>query len=245
MRAGLSKNLQCWQWPQSLSMTKPRRKSKQAACLRARASLRARVTRARVSPFVCSRARCVGASVRSADWIAACVRAWCPRLRSVLPFSRSHPIHADVEAFGAPRSPVATSAARRSHASLRALDPMVTLSRSCVVALIALSTCALSACARKKTDSAAPELVCTPDDASGCERLARRYLTGEKVGRDVAKAAELFGVGCAAGLAASGYDLGVLHASGEGLPMDLKKAAGLYERACERGLAEACTNLGG
>jgi localization factor PodJL len=72
--------------------------------------------------------------------------------------------------------------------------------------------------------------------------IAGRYLEGQGVGQDMAKAAYWYGLAAAQGLAPAQYRLATLYELGRGVPKDLKTAGSWYERAAMRGNVKAMHN---
>jgi TPR repeat protein len=97
------------------------------------------------------------------------------------------------------------------------------------------------------TDYAA---LCDKGQGEACNALALAYHDGRGVTQDLAKAAELYGKACTAGLGAGCQNLGDLHAQSNGdlarqqARVAWSKAANLYRRACDAGALELCVNLG-
>lgn len=72
--------------------------------------------------------------------------------------------------------------------------------------------------------------------------IAGRYLEGQGIGQDMAKAAYWYGQAAEQGLAAAQYRLATLYELGRGVPKNLATALGWYERAAMRGNVKAMHN---
>ena len=72
--------------------------------------------------------------------------------------------------------------------------------------------------------------------------VATRYLNGENVKLDYAKAAYWYGKAAASGLAPAQYRMATLYERGKGVALDLKTAASWYERAAAAGNVKAMHN---
>ncbi len=72
--------------------------------------------------------------------------------------------------------------------------------------------------------------------------VATRYLNGENVGQDYAKAAYWYGKAAATGLAPAQYRMATLYERGKGVNLDLKSALAWYERAAALGNVKAMHN---
>jgi hypothetical protein len=94
-------------------------------------------------------------------------------------------------------------------------------------------------------DIAGPqEAACASGDAGACRVLGLMYETGQGVGRDPLRAAELYERACDGGQLAGCTDLGLLLDSGTGVNRDRGRAAELFRRACDGGEPLACDVLG-
>ncbi|MEO6610244.1 MAG: peptidoglycan-binding protein [Aestuariivirga sp.] len=80
------------------------------------------------------------------------------------------------------------------------------------------------------------------DDPQAQFVVATRYLNGENVKLDYAKAAYWYGKAAASGLAPAQYRMATLYERGKGVPLDLKTAASWYERAAAAGNVKAMHN---
>jgi len=83
---------------------------------------------------------------------------------------------------------------------------------------------------------------CAAGEARGCAALGSRYLKGDGVARDPARALALYQRACAAGQRCA--VVGGMVLEGLGTAADPTAAAGWLERACEQGEPEGCGNLG-
>ena len=72
--------------------------------------------------------------------------------------------------------------------------------------------------------------------------VATRYLNGENVAQDYAKAAYWYGKASATGLAPAQYRMATLYERGKGVNLDLKSALSWYERAAALGNVKAMHN---
>jgi localization factor PodJL len=79
-------------------------------------------------------------------------------------------------------------------------------------------------------------------DAEAQFVVATRYLNGENVKLDYAKAAYWYGKAAASGLAPAQYRMATLYERGKGVELDLKTAASWYERAAALGNVKAMHN---
>ncbi len=79
-------------------------------------------------------------------------------------------------------------------------------------------------------------------DAEAQFVVATRYLNGENVTVDYAKAAYWYGKAAASGLAPAQYRMATLYERGKGVNLDLKMAASWYERAAAQGNVKAMHN---
>lgn len=78
-----------------------------------------------------------------------------------------------------------------------------------------------------------------------CNELGARYLAGEGVPRDPARARQLFERACEGGEIGACFNLAHLfHTGAEGVSVDLALAARYYDRACTGNDMGACSNLG-
>jgi localization factor PodJL len=82
----------------------------------------------------------------------------------------------------------------------------------------------------------------TSGDAQAQFVVATRYLNGENVKQDFAKAAYWYGKAAAAGLAPAQYRVATLYERGKGVNLDLKTAAAWYEQAASLGNVKAMHN---
>lgn len=85
---------------------------------------------------------------------------------------------------------------------------------------------------------------CDAGVASDCYALGARYLRGEQVSRDSARAAQLFEKACVGGDAKGCLNIAVLRENGEGIAKDLAGAAAAYQKACDAKIGLACYGLG-
>jgi TPR repeat protein len=107
-------------------------------------------------------------------------------------------------------------------------------SASVVTIGVALGTC---------SDVPLCETECDAGSADRCRRLAATYAKGEGVGRDEARATELYERACDMNDPSACVFAGQMHEYAHGVPKDVAKAARLYERACDAGWAAGCYNL--
>jgi len=87
------------------------------------------------------------------------------------------------------------------------------------------------------------EEACDRQEGAKCFQLARQYTLGEKVPKDLSRAASLFEKGCRAGHAHSCTALGSLLWMGQGVPQDRTVAQQLWKHACKNGSQDACSLL--
>ena len=84
---------------------------------------------------------------------------------------------------------------------------------------------------------------CKQGNVEGCFQLARLYVLGEGVDRDMGLGASLFEKACRAGENKSCTALGSLYWMGTGVPVDRKLAIALWKHACKGGNEKACELL--
>ena len=84
---------------------------------------------------------------------------------------------------------------------------------------------------------------CKQGKVEGCFQLARLYVLGEGVNRDMGLGASLFEKACRAGENKSCTALGSLYWMGTGVPVDKKLAIALWKHACKGGNVKACDLL--
>jgi serine/threonine protein kinase len=103
-----------------------------------------------------------------------------------------------------------------------------------------IKTTAAKAATKKTSTSNAT----TPEaeKKSGLYRQALRYLKGEGVGKDTAKAAEYFRNACEGGDPRGCVGLGLLHLKGQSVDKDPEKSLHLFSQSCNDGNAEGCYN---
>ncbi len=85
---------------------------------------------------------------------------------------------------------------------------------------------------------------CDDGDASACGVLGLEFEVGERVPRDIARAAGLYGQACELGDMEACTILGSLYHTGQGVTRDLARAVSLHERACDGGEMMGCESLG-
>jgi localization factor PodJL len=83
----------------------------------------------------------------------------------------------------------------------------------------------------------------TAGDAAAAFEVASRYAEGDRVPKDLAKAAEWYGRAAEGGVAVAQYRLGSLYERGQGVGKDLAKAVVWYQRAADQGNVNAMHNL--
>ena len=84
---------------------------------------------------------------------------------------------------------------------------------------------------------------CKKGKVEGCFQLARLYVLGEGVTRDMGLGASLFEKACRAGENKSCTALGSLYWMGTGVQVDRKLAIALWNHACKGGNSKACDLL--
>ena len=84
---------------------------------------------------------------------------------------------------------------------------------------------------------------CKQGKVEGCFQLARLYVLGEGVTRDMGLGASLFEKACRAGENKSCTALGSLYWMGTGVSVDKKLAIALWNHACKGGNSKACELL--
>jgi TPR repeat protein len=84
---------------------------------------------------------------------------------------------------------------------------------------------------------------CEDGTLRSCYVLGARYVKGDGVARDPARAAPLLARACEGGLAGACLDLGELYATGAGVPVDAAHARTLYDKACRGGEPFACERM--
>ena len=80
-------------------------------------------------------------------------------------------------------------------------------------------------------------------DAAAAFEIATRYADGDRVAKDLAKAAEWYQRAAEGGVAVAQYRLGSLYERGQGVAKDLTKAVNWYQRAADQGNVNAMHNL--
>ncbi len=85
---------------------------------------------------------------------------------------------------------------------------------------------------------------CQKGDTQSCGSLGLLYEAGTVVGKDLTRAAGLYGQACEGGYPPSCAKLGFLTQMGTGTPKDLARAVELYARACTAVETNGCDNLG-
>jgi TPR repeat protein len=85
---------------------------------------------------------------------------------------------------------------------------------------------------------------CNGTRVGACFNSAERYLKGDGVPKDEARAAVLYELGCNGGDPYACVGLGVLKEEGRGVAKDEPAAAALYARGCERDIGKGCGLLG-
>lgn len=88
------------------------------------------------------------------------------------------------------------------------------------------------------------EEACEAGDTGACRVLGLMYETGQGVGRDPARAAELYQRACDGGQLSGCTDVALLYDTGSGVNRDRDRAVELYRRACDGGEPLACDLLG-
>jgi hypothetical protein len=84
---------------------------------------------------------------------------------------------------------------------------------------------------------------CEDGTLRACHVLGARYVKGDGVARDPARAAPLLARACEGDLAGACLDLAELYASGSGVAADAARARTLYDKACRLGEPFACERL--
>jgi hypothetical protein len=84
---------------------------------------------------------------------------------------------------------------------------------------------------------------CEDGTLRSCYVLGARYVKGDGVARDPARAAPLLTRACEGGLAGACLDLAELYATGSGVAVDAARARTLYEKSCRLGEPFACERL--
>ncbi|HEU5359724.1 MAG TPA: tetratricopeptide repeat protein, partial [Candidatus Deferrimicrobiaceae bacterium] len=74
--------------------------------------------------------------------------------------------------------------------------------------------------------------------------LAERYMKGEGVEKDVAKAEQWYRKAAEKGVADAQSTLGKMYRNGEGVPKNSDEAAKWYRKAAEQGVSDAQSTLG-
>jgi FOG: TPR repeat, SEL1 subfamily len=80
-------------------------------------------------------------------------------------------------------------------------------------------------------------------EESADQDLGRLFETGQRVSKDLTKAAELYQKAADQGYALAQNNLGWLYENGWGVSKDLSKAAELYKKAADQGNQHAIANL--
>jgi TPR repeat protein len=88
------------------------------------------------------------------------------------------------------------------------------------------------------------QTACERGEASACSVLALMFETGERVSRDLERAAELYGRACELDDMEACTILGSMYHRGEGVTRDLARAVSLHERSCDGGEPIGCESLG-
>jgi TPR repeat protein len=89
-----------------------------------------------------------------------------------------------------------------------------------------------------------PQRVRDQGDAAAQYNLGLRYLTGDRVVKDLTKAVELFQEAADQGLADAQHVLGLCYALGDGVAKDSTKAVELFQKAADQGHEDAQCSLG-
>lgn len=87
------------------------------------------------------------------------------------------------------------------------------------------------------------ETECDAGSADRCRRLAATYATGQGVGKDEARATELYERACDMSDPSACVFAGQMYEYAHGVPKDDARAARLYERSCDVGWTAGCYNL--
>ncbi len=80
-------------------------------------------------------------------------------------------------------------------------------------------------------------------DAAAAFEVAARYADGDRIAKDLGKAAEWYQRAAEGGVAVAQYRLGSLYERGQGVAKDLTKAVDWYQRAADQGNVNAMHNL--
>ena len=113
------------------------------------------------------------------------------------------------------------------------------------LAIVILTSGALGLCScqSREADAQVYRKACDAGSPEACFSLSLRYMHGDGVPKDAARAASLFRKACDAGYATGCGNLGTMYVYGNGVPQDKVKAAQLYQKACDGGVAAACKAL--
>ncbi len=85
---------------------------------------------------------------------------------------------------------------------------------------------------------------CNRGNASACEEVGIRYITGQGVRVNGYKALKYLSIACRAGSAGACNTMAFIYADGEGgVRQDYKKALYYWRKACWRGDRTACANI--
>ncbi len=85
---------------------------------------------------------------------------------------------------------------------------------------------------------------CDRGQPASCLNLGYAHHSGQGVGVDRNRAAQLYQKACELGSPQGCHNLGYLLSAGEGVTRDLPRAATLFEKACDEGEARGCNSLG-
>ncbi len=90
-----------------------------------------------------------------------------------------------------------------------------------------------------------PKLITAAEDGNPAAmfEVATRYAEGERVSKDLAKAAVWYERAAEGGVAVAQYRIGSLYERGQGVAKDLTKAVNWYQRAADQGNVNAMHNL--
>lgn len=108
-----------------------------------------------------------------------------------------------------------------------------------VVLVLALATIA-AAC----SETSRLKGRCTGGEVAACIELGEMYATGNRVTRDMGRAAELFQQACTLGAADVCNRLGEIFERGQELEGGMTRAEELFRQACNGGSPPGCLNLG-
>lgn len=85
---------------------------------------------------------------------------------------------------------------------------------------------------------------CTGGDVAACTQLGEMYATGDRVARNMVRAAEMYEKACSLGAADICNTLGEIYERGQELEGGLTRAEAFFRVACNGGSAPGCLNLG-